>query len=411
MKFNDFPLNSELLQLLSDSGFVTPTPIQERCIPLGLGGGDIVGVAQTGTGKTLAFLVPILERLKPKGEPQAMVVCPTRELAQQVGKVATELGGPLGVTTAVVIGGTGMSAQREALNEEPDIVVGTPGRLIDFLMSAWLRPKSVGWLVLDEADRMLDMGFIDDVIRICSRLPLSRQTLLFSATMPPAVADLTHRFMYQPTTVRIEPERVLAEGIRHRIFGVSGSDKQRALKKLLSGLRGRKVLVFTATREATSEIASQLRRGGHEVVSLSSLHSQNNRERALAGFRRGEYDVMVATDVAARGLDVFDIDVVVNYDMPHTAEDYVHRVGRTGRAARTGEAFSFATPEDVQRLNDISRLLGERVEPEQMEGFDLPASGRNAARRGRGRGRGGPRPAAAGQRETGRRNGRRRGRR
>ncbi len=396
MTFEEFPLRADIKKVLAGEGFVEPTPIQEQCIPLALDGGDIVGVAQTGTGKTLAFMVPILERLQPRGEPQAMVVCPTRELAQQVGGVASRIGSQLGVSTAIVYGGTGLASQRKELDEDPDIVVGTPGRLIDFLTSAWLRPRSVSWLVLDEADRMLDMGFIDDVVKICSRLPLSRQTMLFSATMPAEIIELTGRFMYQPSTVRIEPERVLAHGIRHRIFQVVDGDKPRALAKLLKDQRGKKTLVFTATREATSEIASLLRRGGHEVVSLSSLLSQNNRERALDGFRRGEYDVMVATDVAARGLDVMDIDVVINYDMPHSAEDYVHRVGRTGRAERDGQAYSLATVRDRPRLAAIGRLLGQPVEAEPLDGFRAPfgearsADGRESrSRRGRGGGRSG----------------------
>ncbi|MDH3284571.1 MAG: DEAD/DEAH box helicase [Acidobacteriota bacterium] len=391
MKFEEFPLRRDIKQVLAGEGFVDPTPIQEQCIPLALEGGDIVGVAQTGTGKTLAFLVPILERLTPRGEPQAMVVCPTRELAQQVGGVASKIGAQLGVSTAIVYGGTGLASQRKELDDDPDIVVGTPGRLIDFLTSAWLRPRSVSWLVLDEADRMLDMGFIDDVVKICSRLPLSRQTMLFSATMPAEIIELSGRFMYQPSTVRIEPERVLPHGIRHRIFQVADGDKQKALSKLLRDQRGKKTLVFTATREATSEIASVLRRGGHEVVSLSSLLSQNNRERALAGFKRGEYDVMVATDVAARGLDVMDIDIVINYDMPHSAEDYVHRVGRTGRADRDGEAFSLATVRDRPRVEAIGRLLGQPVEAEPLDGFRAPfGEDRAGERRGaRSRGRGG----------------------
>lgn len=392
MTFDDFPLRDPLKKVLADAGFVTPTPIQERCIPPALEGRDIVGVAQTGTGKTLAFLVPILERLEPRGRVQALVVCPTRELARQVGEVAHRLGEPLGVRTVVVYGGTALGEQQQQLHEGPDVVVGTPGRLIDFLASASLRPRWVKWLVLDEADRMLDMGFIDDVVTICGRLPLSRQTMLFSATMPPAIEELTKRFLYEPLTVRVSPETVVAGGIRHTLYEVEEKDKPRALSELLRGRRKEKILVFTATREATSEIASRLRRDGHEVVSLSSLLSQANRERAMACFKRGEFRVMVATDVAARGIDITDIDLVVNYDLPHSPEDYVHRVGRTGRAERTGEAISLAVPRDRPRIAAIEALMGEPLPRGHLPGFAAPragARGRSAGRAGSGRRRGG----------------------
>jgi superfamily II DNA/RNA helicase len=400
MNFADMTIRDELKRALDELGFVTPTPIQELAIPLALEDRDVLGVAQTGTGKTLAFLVPILDKLEPKGEVQALVVCPTRELAQQVGKVAETLGAKLGVKTTLLYGGTGLGGQRQALEDGVDIVVGTPGRLIDFLGSAWFRPRWVRWLVLDEADRMLDMGFIDDVRRICSRVPLSRQTMLFSATMPPPIAELADKFMMHPETVRIAPKQITAEGIEQRMYLVHERDKRQALVQVLEDFREKKALVFTATREATSEVARDLRRAGHEVVSLSSLLSQNNRERALAGFREGEYEIMVATDVAARGLDVIDIDLVVNYDLPQSAEDYVHRIGRTGRAERKGVAVSFATPQESHRLQAIDRLLREPVPRLTLDGIDEAkgggrsrgaSSGRRGGppRGGRSRGRGG----------------------
>ncbi|UCF66219.1 MAG: DEAD/DEAH box helicase [Acidobacteriota bacterium] len=383
MTFADFALKPTLLQALDESGFVHPTPVQRDCIPPSLEGRDIVGVAQTGTGKTLAFLVPILNKLQPRGRVQAIVVCPTRELAQQVAGVAERLGASLGVRATVVYGGTSLAGQRAQLDEEPDIVVGTPGRLIDFLGSAWLRPRWTRWLVLDEADRMLDMGFIEDVRTICARVPLSRQTMLFSATMPPAITALADQFLYEPVTVRVSQQNIVAEGIEHRVYELVLADKPRALARLLQAHRGEKVLIFTATREATSEVASRLRRSGHEVVSLSSLLSQANRERALACFRRGEFPVMVATDVAARGLDVTDIDIVVNYDLPQTAEDYVHRVGRTGRAARNGVAISLVSPADQERVAAIEWLLGQPLPRHELDGFRRPAPRvrRGAARR------------------------------
>ena len=399
-RFSELPIGEPLLRALEERGFVEPTPIQARVIPLALEGHDVIGVAQTGTGKTLGFLVPILRGLEPSGNVQALVVCPTRERAQQVGGVARELGGALGVEVALLYGGTSLAPQRAELEAGPDIVVGTPGRLIDFLGSAWFRPRYIRYLVLDEADRMLDMGFIDDIVRICSRVPMSRQTMLFSATMPKEIAQIAERFMLQPETVRIEPERVTAEGIEQVMFVVPERSKRDALVALLDRQRGRKVLVFTATREATSELARALRRRGHEVVSLSSLLSQGNRERALAGFRRGEYDVMVATDVAARGLDVVDIDVVVNYDLPRSAEDYVHRVGRTGRAERRGEAFSIATPGDRDKVTAIEKLLGTPVPRSDLPG--IPSTDLGRSRRDRGGGSGG----RGGRRRRGGRTGR-----
>ena len=389
--FAEMPLRDELRQVLARAGFETPTPIQARCIPLATTGRDITGVAQTGTGKTLAFLVPILDALEPNDDVQAMVICPTRELAQQVGTVARDIGEPLGVKTAVLYGGTALGGQQSELRELPDIVVGTPGRLMDFLSSAWLRPRRLRWLVLDEADRMLDMGFIDDVVKICSRLPLSRQTMLFSATMPPPIEELTSRFMYEPEVVRIDAQTRVAAGVDHCLYWVQGRDKEKALAAVMDQHRGKKALIFTATREATSELASRLRRHGHEVISLSSLHSQNNRERALDAFRKGDVPVMVATDVAARGIDVTDIDLVVNFDLPRGSEEYIHRVGRTGRAERAGSAVSLGAPGDERKLAEIEKMLGEPIPRKHLPGIETPAEGQPAWRGRKGGSRGGGR--------------------
>jgi ATP-dependent RNA helicase RhlE len=412
--FTDLPLREDVLRQLDRLGFVRPTPIQAQAIPVALDGRDVLGVAQTGTGKTLAFLVPILHGLEPSGRVQALVVCPTRELAQQVGTVAREVGEPLGVRTALLYGGTGQGPQRQALEDGADIVVGTPGRLMDFLGGAWLRPRYIRTLVLDEADRMLDMGFIDDIRTICARMPMSRQTMLFSATMPAPIVELTDRFMLEPVTVRVSPRTaMMAEGIEERLYELRPQDKPEVLRRVLDDYRGQKVLVFTATREATSEVARGLRRAGHEVVSLSSLLSQTNRDNALSGFRRGEYDVMVATDVAARGLDVVDIDVVVNYDVPHAPEDYVHRVGRTARGERTGLAVTFATPQEQRRVDGIEKLTGHPVPRATVEGIEPPPSagrrGRKSSRGGSGRtrpgGGGGSRGRGGSRRKSGKRRG------
>jgi ATP-dependent RNA helicase RhlE len=386
--FDQLPLKPDLLRVLFAEGFVQPTPVQRQTIPIALAGHDLIAVAQTGTGKTLGFLVPILHRLVPSGEVQALVICPTRELAQQVGKVAERAGGALGLRTAVLYGGTSLGDQRQQLTKPPDLIVGTPGRLLEFLTTAWLRPRYVRWLVLDEADRMLDMGFIDEVMSIVQRMPLSRQTMLFSATMPTEIVKFSSRLTHEAVTVRIDAEKVAAAGIEHRLYEVRSSDKIAALCRVLDDNRGVKSLVFTATREATSAIASQLRRAGHNVGSLSSLLSQNNRERVLAAFRENETHVLVATDVAGRGIDIFDIDLVINFDLPRNPEDYVHRVGRTGRATRTGLAVSLASSADRGSIREIERLLGHPLPRAPLEGFAAPgevAAKQRGPRRGRGR--------------------------
>ncbi len=396
LTFDQLPLKPELLRVLFAGGFVKPTPVQSRTIPIALKGRDLIGVAQTGTGKTLGFLVPIFNALVPNGEVQALVVCPTRELAQQVGGVSTKLGAQLGIRTAVLYGGTSLGDQRQQLVKPPDVVVGTPGRLLEFLTTAWLRPRFIRWLVLDEADRMLDMGFIDDVLQIAGRLPLSRQTMLFSATMLPGVERLTSSLMQESTIVRVDAERVAASGIEHRLYEISSTDKIAALCRVMSNNKGVKTIVFTATREATSAIAQQLRRVGHTVVSLSSLLSQNNRERVLDAFRKNEAPVLVATDVAGRGIDIYDIDLIVNFDMPRNPEDYVHRVGRTGRASRTGMAISLATPRDRGVVREIEALIGLPIVQLPLEGFSAPESD-GASRASRGRHRGGDRPGHSGR--------------
>jgi ATP-dependent RNA helicase RhlE len=401
--FRDAGLRAEIVTALDEAGYVEPTPIQERSIPLLLEGKDLVGVAQTGTGKTLAFLLPILERLKPGGsDPQAVVVCPTRELAIQDAGEAERFGARLGIRTLLAYGGTSSGYQKQGLAEGCDILVGTPGRLLDFVTSAWLSLRKVRFLVLDEADRMLDMGFLADVDAILRKAPMSRQTMLFSATLSENIQNLSRRYMHHPETVRIDAQTRVKASVEHVFYPVAEKQKLDLLVEILEREKPSKTLVFTATREGTSELARRLRAHNHEVVPMSSLLSQANRERALAAFRKGEFDVLVATDVAARGLDITDIDLVVNYDMPKYAEEYVHRIGRTGRAHRFGKAATLVSEADARQVREIEQLLGEPVREERLEGFPYAAMERAHSQR-RGKPRDGRGPAPRGRRAPPRR--------
>jgi ATP-dependent RNA helicase RhlE len=398
-KFKDFGLRAEIERALDEAGYDTPTPIQRKAIPILMQGHDLIGVAETGTGKTLAFLLPIFHGLKSgTHDTQALVVCPTRELAIQVAGEAERFGKHLGIRTVLAYGGTSSGDQKRQLGEGVELVVGTPGRLLDFVNSAWLSLRNLRSIVLDEADRMLDMGFIKDVDQIMRRAPMSRQTLLFSATLPDEIRALADRYMLHPEQVKMHRGTRVTTQVDHALYPVTESQKEQLLLELLKRVKPTKTLIFTATREKTSELALTLRRRGHEVLSLSSLLSQANRERCLAAFRNGEFPTLVATDVAARGLDITDIDLVVNFDVPMQAEDYVHRIGRTGRAERTGEAVTLVSEMDERRVGDIERLLGYKVERRELEGFDYkPRKSVSSSRPGRFRSRGGGRGGDGGR--------------
>jgi ATP-dependent RNA helicase RhlE len=411
--FREFGLREELQRALDEAGYSSPTPIQVKAIPLVLAGHDLVGVAQTGTGKTLAYLLPMLQAFKPGAEgPHGVVVCPTRELAIQVAGEAERFGKYLGPRTVLAYGGTSSGQQKSELTQGCDLLVATPGRLLDFLGQGWVSMRRARFLVLDEADRMLDMGFINDVDAIVRRIPMSRQTLLFSATFPPEIKTLSERYLMHPETVRIDAAIRVKESVEHAFLEVPSRQKVDLLLAVLDRDRPTKCLVFTATREMTTELARRLRTRNHEVVSLSSLLSQANRERALTAFRNGVFDVLVATDVAARGLDIDDIDLVVNFDVPMHAEEYVHRIGRTGRAHREGKALTLVSELDGARAAQIEGMLGHAVRRETVEGFPY-APAPHAARDGRrgspgrrrtpgGRGsRGGPRGGHRGGRRGG----------
>jgi ATP-dependent RNA helicase RhlE len=369
--FSDLRLSRPTLAALARAGFTVPTPIQAQAIPPALGGHDVIGTAATGTGKTAAFLLPIIERLgarlvaerraAPAAGPRALVLAPTRELAIQIADELARFGDAHGVRGAVVIGGLGMHAQAQALRGGPDVVVATPGRLVDHLQQGSARLDAVEILVLDEADRMLDMGFKPQLTRILARLPRARQTLLFSATMAGEVADFARAHLRRdPVRVEVARSGTTAARAEQQVFLAAQTEKLPLLLALLEG-DGASTLVFTRTKRRADRVAKSLARAGHEVARIHADRSQGQRRAALEGFRDGTYRVLVATDIAARGIDVAEIGHVVNFDLPHVAEDYVHRVGRTARAAASGRASSFVSPEEAELLRGIERLTRRAI--------------------------------------------------
>ncbi|OGL74339.1 hypothetical protein A3D72_00760 [Candidatus Uhrbacteria bacterium RIFCSPHIGHO2_02_FULL_57_19] len=395
-----------LLDILQKSRFTIPTPIQSKAIPVAIQGKDLVGIAQTGTGKTLAFAVPLIQRLEAiKG--RGLILLPTRELALQVDEVLVRVGRPLGLRTVVVIGGASMGNQVAALRRNPHVIVATPGRLIDHLDQRTLSLQDVRILVLDEADRMFDMGFAPQIRKILARLPRDRQTMLFSATMPPEISKLAAEYLRLPFRIEVAPSGTAAERVDHEVFVVGKNDKPRLLEKILEEYKGT-VLVFSRTKHGAKKLTRAVSVMGHRAAEIHSNRSLAQRKEALAGFKSGKYRVLVATDIAARGIDVTGIELVVNYDLPDRAEDYVHRIGRTGRAGRAGKAISFATPDQQRDIRDIERLVRMQLRRAPLPGLPparaLPPREFGGPRReGRGGGYGGPsrgggRPGGGGSR-------------
>ncbi len=365
-KFSGLGLAEPLCRALSEAGYSVPTPIQERAIPPLLSGRDAIGIAQTGTGKTAAFALPMLQRLaggKRAGPraPHAVVLAPTRELAIQIGRAFDSYGRRLRLRHVLVYGGVGQQPQTQALAQGVDIVVATPGRLLDLLNQRKLRLDQVTVLVLDEADRMLDMGFIRDVRRLVAMMPKARQSLLFSATMPPDIARLAAEILRDPVRIDIAPERVTVESVDQRVFFANTADKSSLLVRLLSDSAMSRVLAFTRTKHGANRLAAQLDRAGIGAEAIHGNKSQGARVRALEAFRAGDARVLVATDIAARGIDVAGITHVVNYDLPQTAEAYVHRIGRTARAGAAGVAISLCAPQERPLLRDIEKLTRQRI--------------------------------------------------
>jgi len=379
MSFKNLGLIEPLLCAVEAEQYTTPTPIQEMAIPPLLEGKDLLGCAQTGTGKTAAFALPILQRFvrnphSPRSPRpiRALVITPTRELASQVSDSFGTYGAHTKIRHTVVFGGVRQGPQVKALKKGVDVLVATPGRLLDLMGQKHVSLKKLEVLVLDEADRMLDMGFIVDVRRIVSQVPDERQTLLFSATMPPAIQHLADSLLTDPVEVRISPEAPAAETVAQTVYLVEWHDKQALLEHLLGDESATRVLVFTRTKRGADKVTQFLRRAGIKAESIHSDKTQVVRQRVLANFKHGKTPVLVASDVAARGIDIDDISHVVNYDMPNEAEVYVHRIGRTGRAGAPGVAWSFCGVEERHLLNEIEKLLDEPIEVVSEHPFPSP---------------------------------------
>lgn len=353
--FHGLGIAPALLEILSKLGMQEPTPIQRQAIPVAVEGNDIVGIAQTGTGKTLAFGLPMLQRLaQHKG--RGLVLLPTRELAVQVDESIKKVGASIGLRTAVLIGGVPMGGQLHALRNAPHVIIATPGRLIDHMEQGSLRMADLKILVLDEADRMLDMGFAPQLKRIFESIPSERQTMLFSATMPTDIIQIARKYMKHPTQVEIARQGTTAEGVTQELFIVRKEEKIRLVSKILQEHRG-STLIFCRTKHGARKLTRSIRVLGHTSAEIHSDRTQAQRQTALQGFRTGSYRVLVATDIAARGIDVKGIELVINFDLPDQAEDYVHRIGRTGRAGAIGTAISFATPDQLRDVRTIERLI------------------------------------------------------
>ncbi len=376
MNFDQFKLDSRLMAGIRRLGYVTPTPIQVQTIPAALAGEDIIGTAQTGTGKTAAFVLPILNRLLTgaRNHTRVLIVTPTRELAEQIHEVVRDLAIGTSIRSATIYGGVNAAPQVKALRQGTEILVACPGRLLDHLSQGNAHLESIEVLVLDEADRMLDMGFLPDIKRILTHIPTRRQTMLFSATFPPEIEQLASRTLRNPKRIAIGISRP-AHTVAHAIYPVPQHLKTSLLLELLKRTDTESVLIFTRTRHRAEKLAKQIHYAGFRATSLHSDRSQGQRQAALTGFKSGHYQIMVATDIAARGLDVEHISHVINFDMPATADDYIHRIGRTGRAEHTGDAFTLVTPDDRDMIRALERILDDPLPRQTLEGFnyDLPA--------------------------------------
>lgn len=378
VNFNSFNLNPVILSNINALGYVTPTPIQGQSIPHILLGKDVMGLAQTGTGKTAAFVLPILQRLmpRPRSGVRALIIAPTRELAGQIHDSIGDLAKGTKLHSVTLYGGVNINPQIKALRRGVDIIVACPGRLLDLLEQGEVDLSRVEVLVLDEADHMFDMGFLPDIRKILRHLPKNKQTLLFSATMPEAIDELAHDVLHKP--IKIEISRTsAAESVKQVLFPVPQHLKTALLIHLLHQIDKESVLVFTRTKHTAKKIAQRLHDEGFSATSLQGNLSQNKRQLAMDGFRDGSLQILVATDIASRGIDVASISHVINYDIPSTVEAYVHRIGRTGRAAKEGEAFTMITPEDQAEVRAIEKQLGKKIEQYEFDDFNYKVAGRS----------------------------------
>ena len=372
MSFEDFSLHPKVLAGVSSVGFTKPTPIQQQAIPFALKGRDVLGLAQTGTGKTAAFALPILHHLAttpPKKGVRCLIIAPTRELAEQILQSVRELGQHLGIRSIAIYGGVSKGPQLAGLRRGAQIVVACPGRLLDHVSQKDINLTGVEILVLDEADTMCDMGFLPDVRRILDHVPSERQTLFFSATMPNEIRTLAVKILKDPETVQIGTIAP-AKTVSHSLYPVPDKKKRDLLVALLQQTATGRVLVFTRTKHRARTLALELAKHSFRVAALQGNMSQNARQQAMDGFRAGKFDIMVATDIAAHGIDVPEVSHVINFDFPNTADTYLHRIGRTGRAEQTGEAFTFAGADDANMVREVERELGVKIERKRLEGFD-----------------------------------------
>ncbi len=368
--FVELGLSEDIAHGVQSMNFIDPSPIQEKSIPLILEKKDLVASAQTGTGKTAAFGLPILSMLGTHGKLRALILEPTRELAFQVGEALKDYGRLTNLRTLVIFGGVGYEKQKEALNRGVDIVVATPGRLLDLLEQEAISLHSIQHLVLDECDRMLDMGFLPDVSKIIKKTPTARQTLLFSATLPPEIQSICSWALVDPLRIEIGVLRSPAETVKHALYPVASNQKQELLLALLEKLHYQSILIFCRTKVQADRIAHELKKAQHLVAVMHADRSQGERTEALAGFKSGKYEVLVATDIAARGIDVASVTHVINYDIPGHPEDYVHRIGRTGRAQSEGDALTLITGEDLREVAQIEHYISQKIPREKVEGFN-----------------------------------------
>ncbi len=371
MDFQKFNLHPHVAAGVMAAKYTTPTPIQSQAIPPVMQGLDVMGLAQTGTGKTAAFVLPVLDRLMqgPRGRVRALVIAPTRELSEQIHQTVKTLGKQTRLRSVTVYGGVSGHAQAEQLKRGAEIVIACPGRLLDHIGQRTVNLSGLEMLILDEADRMFDMGFLPDIRRIMTHVPQKRQTLMFSATMPDDIRRLARDILQEPVTIQID-HAAPASTVAHALYPVGQELKTRLLLGLLRQTDTGSVLVFTRTKHRAKRVSDQLQSAGFRCASLQGNLSQNRRQAALKGFRNGAYQILVATDIAARGIDVSGISHVINFDMPDSLDSYTHRIGRTGRASKTGDAFTFITREDAEMVRSIERVLGEKIERRFLEGFD-----------------------------------------
>ncbi|MCP4141736.1 MAG: DEAD/DEAH box helicase [Chloroflexi bacterium] len=387
MNFNQFNLDSRLNAGIKRAGYEIATPIQEKAIPAAIAGKDLIGTAQTGTGKTAAFVLPILHKLLKgqRNQTRALIVTPTRELAEQIHQTVRELSAGTGLRSATVYGGVGAQPQVQAFQRGVEIIVACPGRLLDLHAKGQARLNRVEFLVLDEADRMFDMGFLPDVRRIVKAIPGKRQTLLFSATFEREVEKLARETLRKPERITVGLSRP-AHTVSHALYPVPQHLKRVVLLELLKKTDTDSVLIFTRTKHRARRLEQQIGKAGYKATSLHSDRTQGQRQRALKGFKSGQFQIMVATDIAARGLDIDSISHVINFDMPDTADAYIHRIGRTGRAKRSGEAFTLTTPDDADLIRKLERIMKQKLERRELDNVDYsvpaPPKPANVRRRG-----------------------------